>query len=370
MKKLIFKKINSDFTIFFLLSITSITLIIWVIQAVNYLDIVVEDGHSFRVYFYYSLLNIPKIISKTLPFVFFLSIIYILLNYESNNQLLIYWHIGITKITFIKKLINYSFIYLLIQLVFTSLIVPSSQNYSRSFFKNSDLNLLDGMMREKRFIDTVKNLTIFIMSEKDGKLKHVFLKENFNENNYQIINSKSGAILPSNKKILKLEDGSILTKKNNRISEIEFNETNFNIDKFQTKTIVDIKTNENSTINLIRCVDQIFNNLNTKFLFNNCKKNNLKIIIEVLYQRLMLPFFIPVLGLVASLLILKSRNDEDFNKYLIKVFILGIALIVSAEVSLKYIGNNIFINYLLVFSPIIIFTFIVVYIKRKLKFNK
>jgi lipopolysaccharide export system permease protein len=371
MKKLIFKKLNKDFSIFFLLTITSITLIIWVIQAVNFLDIVIEDGHSFKVYFYYSLLNVPKIISKTLPFVFFLSVIYILLNYENNNQLLIYWHIGITKIRFMKMVVNYSFIYLLIQLIFTSYLVPNSQIFSRSFFKNSDLNLLDGVMKEKKFVDTVKNLTIFIMGEKDGNLEHIFLKENFKNNNYQIINSKSGMVVPTNKKILRLNNGSILTNKNDQISEIEFFETNFNIDKFQTKSIIDIKTDENTTYDLLKCVYfEILKLGKSDFLFNNCRKGNYNDVIEVLYKRLMLPFFIPTLALVASLLILRTKNNEGFNKYLLKIFIFGITLIICAEVSLKYVGISFLINCFLLFSPIIFFTLILLYFMKQLQFKK
>ena len=39
---------------FFLITSISLTLIVWVIQAVNYLEFVSEDGHSFRVYFMYT----------------------------------------------------------------------------------------------------------------------------------------------------------------------------------------------------------------------------------------------------------------------------------------------------------------------------
>ena len=74
MKKLIFKKFSKDLIQFFLLVSLSISLIIWVIQAVNYLDFVTEDGHSFKIYFLYTLLSLPKIFSKILPFIYFLSI--------------------------------------------------------------------------------------------------------------------------------------------------------------------------------------------------------------------------------------------------------------------------------------------------------
>ena len=62
MEKLIFRKFFIDILNFFLIGTVSLSLIVWVIQAVNYLDFVSEDGHSFKVYFIYTLLSLPKII--------------------------------------------------------------------------------------------------------------------------------------------------------------------------------------------------------------------------------------------------------------------------------------------------------------------
>ena len=98
MKKLIFKKFAKDVFQFFLLVSISISLIVWVIQAVNFLDIVTEDGHGFRVYFLYTLLSLPKIFSKILPFVYFISLFYITSKYENDNELIIFWSVGIKKI--------------------------------------------------------------------------------------------------------------------------------------------------------------------------------------------------------------------------------------------------------------------------------
>ena len=108
MKKLIFKKFGKDIFQFFLLVSISISLIVWVIQAVNFLDIIAEDGHGFRVYFLYTLLSLPKIFSKILPFVYFVSIFYIILKYENNNELIIFWTIGIKKIDFVNILLIFS----------------------------------------------------------------------------------------------------------------------------------------------------------------------------------------------------------------------------------------------------------------------
>ena len=110
MKKLLFQKFISDTFKFFLLIAITIGLIVWVIQAVGFLDFVTEDGHGLMVYFSYSLLNFPKIIHRILPFVFFISLFYQIYQYEIKNELVIFWTNGIKKIQF-NKSSNYLFIF-------------------------------------------------------------------------------------------------------------------------------------------------------------------------------------------------------------------------------------------------------------------
>ena len=61
MKKLIFKKFTKDISLFFFILIISVAVIVWIIQAVNYLDLISEDGHSLRVYFSYTLFLYQKL---------------------------------------------------------------------------------------------------------------------------------------------------------------------------------------------------------------------------------------------------------------------------------------------------------------------
>ena len=105
MKKLIFRKIIYDVLGFFLVSSFALTLIVWVIQAVNYLDFVSEDGHSFLVYFKFTLLNFPKIFSKLIIFVYFVSLFFVISKYEANNEILILWSHGVRKIQFINTIL-------------------------------------------------------------------------------------------------------------------------------------------------------------------------------------------------------------------------------------------------------------------------
>ena len=71
MNKLIFRKLSYDIFSFFFLSSIALTSIVWVIQGVNLLDIISEQGHGIKVYFLYTALNLPKIFSKLLIFTYF-----------------------------------------------------------------------------------------------------------------------------------------------------------------------------------------------------------------------------------------------------------------------------------------------------------
>ena len=89
MKKLLFQKFLKDTLKSFIIISLSIGLIVWVIQAVGFLDFVTEDGHSLYVYFSYSLLSFPKMIHRILPFIFFISLFYQISQYELKNELII-----------------------------------------------------------------------------------------------------------------------------------------------------------------------------------------------------------------------------------------------------------------------------------------
>ena len=179
MKKLIFRKFLLDLFLSFFVLIISFSAIVWVIQAVNYLDFVSEDGHGFRVYFLYTLFNFPKIFSKLFLISLFISLFYILLKYENDNELSIYWSVGISKINFINKVLKFSILLTILQLTLTSYISPKSQNMGKSFIRMSNVDFFPSLIKEKKFIDTLSNLTIYVDEQSDNKkqFKNILIKD-------------------------------------------------------------------------------------------------------------------------------------------------------------------------------------------------
>ena len=264
MKNLIFIKLNKDIIKFFLTSILCLSFIIWIIQAVNYLDLVSEDGHSLKVYFSYTLYSLPKIISKILPIIFLISIFFVILRYEANNELIIFWTNGISKIYFINQILKISTLFFLLQLVMNLIIVPYSLDKGRSYFRNSDIDLFSSILKEKKFIDTVKNLTIFIEHKDAEKLNNIFIKEEISKNQSQIIVAQSGLIKSDkySREII-LNNGKIIDSKNNNQNIINFDSFTFNLEKYNTNTVTHPKIQEMSSKKLFRCI----------ILINEVKKN-------------------------------------------------------------------------------------------------
>ena len=141
MKKILFRKILLDCLKFFLLTILGVSTIVWVFQAVNYLDIMVEDGRNYLVYFNYTILIFPKIISKIYPFALFLSFYYVLSKYEKNNELLIFWNHGISQLQIINFFLKASFALMIIQILLLTFLVPKTQDMARSILRLSLIHI-------------------------------------------------------------------------------------------------------------------------------------------------------------------------------------------------------------------------------------
>ena len=73
MKKIIYKYFFYEFIRYFTAVLFALVAIIWTVQAVNFLDLVTDDGHAFKIYLLYSLLTIPKIFTKLIPFSFLIA---------------------------------------------------------------------------------------------------------------------------------------------------------------------------------------------------------------------------------------------------------------------------------------------------------
>ena len=344
MKKIIFKKLIEDVTKFFLLTSISLSLIILVVQAVSFLDYISEDGHGFVTYFGITILNLPKIYTRVMPFCIFITIFYIINKYEVKNELVLFWSIGIKKIKFINVLVTFSLFFFLFQLLLNNIIVPKSLDQARDFIRNSKIDFFPNLIKEKKFIDAVESLTIFVDSKtRDGNLKNIYLKDNLSDDRSQIIYAKEGQIIfDGNKNYLLLFNGNFIDVDKEKITTFSFKRTEFDLSKYKTKTTMYPKIQEVNSFGIFLCLYKIKFNQNYNFpekYFLRCNKDQYSDLIEEAFKRSIKPLFIPVIVLFSTLIIIFNKDNFRYNKIQYFLFSIVFLIIVFSEISSRYINN-------------------------------
>ena len=377
MKKLLFQKLIKDITKFFIITTFAVSLIVWVIQAVGFLDFVTEDGHSLLVYFSYSILNYPKILHRIIPFIFFISLFYQILQYETKNELIIFWTNGVNKVNFINVIIIYSIIITLFQIFLGAYISPVGQNEARSYLRNSNIDFLPTLMKEGKFIDVVEDLTIFIGSkDENGNYKNIFLNDSFaGGSNSQMVYAKKGILINdniNNNRYFELYDGKMINKNNGKITNFKFDTINFNLSKYETKTTTFPKIQEGKNNLLIKCLYYNATKRLSEFRGDrkiNCDPATIDSIKQELLKRFFKPIYLPLIALMTGLLIFKTKESKNYNKFKFYLFSIIIFTIVISEISLRYSTYNGTGLLFFIFFPI--FSFLTVYfILIKKLYNK
>jgi lipopolysaccharide export system permease protein len=362
--------------------IFALTAVIWTIQAVNFLDLVTDDGHAFLVYFFYSFLTLSKIITKLFPFSFLIASILTILKFEKDNELIILWTSGLNKIHIVNLMLRISLIMMLLQLTLTTVINPQILKFSRSLLKDSQLQFVGSLLKEKQFNDTVKGLTIFVDKRlDDGSFENIFIRDEGNKitsisDGGTTIYAKSGFIGKDKSNLILIDGNMQRTGVNKDITIVKFKKTVLNLSGLSTKTTSEPKIQETSTKRIIEC-------LNIKNLYKlNClgSRENIEDKIEhekqfftqnriEINKRFGMPIYIPLIGLVSCFLL--SGNRERKMNFISKnlYFILGFVILIASEMTVRYSGNS--INHAAIYYgiPIFLFPLIYFYLIRVFKYE-
>ena len=369
MKKILFRKLLTDYLSFFFVALLSVSIIIWVFQAVNFLDIMIEDGRDYLIYIKYSLLNFPKIFSRLFPFVLFFSLFYVTIRYENNNELIIFWNFGINKITIINFIFKASLLLFLIQIILTSIIVPKSQKLAKSYIRSSNVNFLGNFVKPQKFNDTIKGVTIYTdQKDESGNLSNLYLKKKIDKNNFQVTYAKKGVFKEiNNRPLLILYDGETITTKNNKITNFSFSKSDFSLNNLKTNTTTYIKMQEISTLDIIRCLDFIYElNLFNKFKkIDRCSSTNTKNFIKEFYKRSIIPFYIPILSLIPFLLLISSKENTNYFRLKFLIFLLGVIAVIFSETTIRLISNSYIDNFVILILPIFLILILYLFFIKK-----
>ena len=151
-----------------------------------------------------------------------------------------------------------------------------------------------------------------------------------------------------NGKIINSEFGS------NENDIIKFEEFIIDLSNLSTTTIKNPKLQETSTFKLLQCI------LNDNFKKNKFCNNKNKEIIPTLNRRITIPFYIPVLSIICSLLFFLKKNKFYFNK--IVIFTYSFLVLLFTELAVRYTGLNNLMKVFFVIFPFMLMCFLYFYL--------
>ena len=350
-------------TIVFGLSIIALT-----VRAVNFLDLIVDSGYPIITYFQYSFLNLFGLAPKFIPLAFLLSIIIFILKHVQDREFDVLWISGVKKIEIVNLFFLASIVVLVIYLIFSIFLTPYALNKSRQLLGKDNLNSFLPTIRSKQFSDSFEGFTYIVEKKINNEVKNIFLHDkgnnlkNLSSNNSSVndvtIIAKEGVV---QERRMFLLDGQIITsKKNNSENEIlEFEQLNIDLANFVTSTVKRPKLQETSTNELMSCFFGSDKNLKV------CKKEAKKEILPIVIRRTILPFYIPVISLICSLLLLKNQRIYS-NR--ISIFLLSFAILILTELVIRYTGLNYYLRISYILAPFILFASF--YLLLIYKFNR
>ena len=352
------------FTILF-----GLTIIAWTVRAVNFLDLIVENGYSILTYFQYSTLNILGVLTKFIPLSFLLALTIFVVRQKEENEFIILWTSGVKKIQIVHLFFLISISISIFYLLFSVLITPYALNKSRQILSNEKLANFLPTVRVQQFSDSFTGLTFIVDEKYKNQVKNIFLQDTSNvlqnisvsktkKKNDNTIIAQMGIVEKDN---LVLINGQIISSDtSNRKNEIiNFDQLSLSLNNLKNTTIKEPKIQETSTLKLFSCIK-----LNV-LKYDKCKINFKEEIIPILNRRVVMPLFIPVITLLTSLLLIKKKSFF-FNK--ISIFAYSFLILLYSEIILRYTGLNNIVNIIFLISPII-FT-ITFYFFLKFKFSK
>ena len=374
LKNKIYRYFTAEIIKSFLTILFAFTTIAWTVRAVNFLDLIVEDGHSVITYLSFSLFNITNIITKFIPLAFLLSLILSLIKFERQNELIILWTTGLNKIKLVNLLLYVSVIVLVIQLLFATFVTPSALNKSRTIIKTSGLESISSVVKTNDFSDSLKGVTFYVDKIEDNMMKNIFIRdenqvfksiisEQKNSNNTTIV-AQSGFFKDSK---LIMFNGLIQTQKlDGEINNINFEKTTLLLDQLSSRSIILPKLQETSTLILINCV---FRKDNFEVLLN-CPKNVKKDVVETISRRLGMPFYIPLITLISSFLLVANRKNKKKSSKPYLYFLISFLILIWAEIFVRYSGFSIFSFITYFITPIVLLPITYLIILKSMRSEK
>ena len=340
----------------FLLLLILLSSILWLGQGLRHIELLTSDNVSFVSYISYILLLLPKILIITIPICFFLSVLFNINRLRNDSELIVLWAAGKSDLeSLLKPIFLLALLIYFLSIILSVYITPYSLNEIRhKIIDIRSSGVHSSILKEKKFISPVDNLTIFLQERVGNKITGLLIHDIKNPNSPQTYIAENGEFIEEdNKKILRLFNGNIqiLERDENKISEVEFKTYDLNLAPYNKKESEHIYSDELYTY-------QIIKNLNGKQIKNMDAYEKEQF--AQLHSRIANPLYIFSFALIPLIILKFSKKPGDSFLMPISIvsiiaFIFQIVQITTSNLLVEK-SNIVYMVYILPISFLLIIT--------------
>jgi lipopolysaccharide export system permease protein len=241
----------------FILSLVTLSMTVWMTQALREFDLVTGQGQSIGTFFKLTLLLLPGLVTIVSPIALLIGVIYTFTLLNNDSELVVINASGAPQKTLLKPVLVLGLVAAIFTATMTLYFTPLSLRLWRTMITEVRADIVTTLLREGDFMKISEGLTFHLRSRlADGTLEGIFVSDSSAPDATVTYLAETGIILDNPVgTFLIMRDGTIQrrNKTDGAISMIEFTSYAFDLSTFASRSgnVRPFKPSERETTYLI-----------------------------------------------------------------------------------------------------------------------
>ena len=217
----------------------SLIAVIWVVRAIQQVDVIVAKGQGVLTYLQITTFGVPTLSAMILPIALVIATIHTINNLNADSELVVMNAAGASRLSLIKPFLAAGLITAVLVYSMSLFVGPKSMQTVRHHITNMRADMVSLVLRDGAFRDATQGVTFHIASRAPGGiLRGVFILDGRDEKETFTYLAREGAINRiDGQTFLVLKDGQIqrLEDQSSNVSVVNFTSYAYNLSSFSGK---------------------------------------------------------------------------------------------------------------------------------------
>ena len=226
------RQIVGPFALFVLL----LTSVVWLTQALQMLDLVINRGQSAGIFAYLTMLIVPTLLVIVIPVGFFAGALYALHKLNNDSELVVMWAAGVSRVQLAMPVLLTALGAMLLTYACGLYFMPAGQRALREKVFEIRTDIGAAILQEGAFTTPTNGLTVFIREiGAAGQINGILVHDNRNADEPVTYMAERGIVAqtPAGARLI-MENGNVQhsTERGARLSMLQFDSYIFDLDQF------------------------------------------------------------------------------------------------------------------------------------------